>query len=115
MLQREHHLGRHPERWRYLSQSPGRPDAPWEFAGFHFVRTRDRRTPQGLISVLSVGIPHALVVVLAMLLPAATARSRLRRRRQLRMGLCPGCGYDLRGGPGRCPECGMAASVSTLR
>lgn len=33
----------------------------------------------------------------------------LKARWRLRRGLCPGCGYDLRGTrrPGACPECGM--------
>ncbi|MCA9255418.1 MAG: hypothetical protein KDA33_07255, partial [Phycisphaerales bacterium] len=34
-----------------------------------------------------------------------------RLRRFLRKGLCPSCGYDLRGGGDRCPECG--ANVPT--
>jgi predicted amidophosphoribosyltransferase len=36
-----------------------------------------------------------------------TLKRRLRRRRRER-GLCPQCGYDLRGSrdSGRCPECG---------
>ena len=42
--------------------------------------------------------------------PALAARSWQDRRHSLRVGLCPSCGYDLRASPGRCPECGHAAT-----
>ena len=48
------------------------------------------------------------LVVLTAVLPAVRAvgwHRRVATRRAAR-GLCPACGYDLRGAPGGCPECG---------
>ena len=56
---------------------------------------------------LHLGISHLL---LAALLPLRAACHRiLQSRRQYTWtmhNLCPSCGYDLRGTPTRCPECG---------
>ena len=54
-----------------------------------------------------IGVPHYIVMCVAGALPALWAwrwiRAYLTRRR---VGLCPACGYDLRGSVERCPECG---------
>ena len=55
-------------------------------------------------------VPHWLAATLLAVLPMYTLtrllRSKRRMRRRLANDLCPSCGYDLRGSPYRCPECG---------
>ena len=60
-----------------------------------------------------LSIPDYAIVLVCGLLPAAWAVSALRRHRRGRDGLCRSCGYDLRATPGRCPECGSIAVVSS--
>jgi hypothetical protein len=38
---------------------------------------------------------------------------RTDRVRRVRRGLCPNCGYDLRGDHERCPECGTEVTLKT--
>jgi hypothetical protein len=57
-----------------------------------------------------VGVPLWMIAVFTGLPPGTMVFRRYRRiarlRRRSRLGLCRDCGYDLRGAPGRCPECG---------
>lgn len=58
----------------------------------------------------TMAVRYYMVICLALLLPAwwcsLAVRRRLIRSRRLRRGCCARCGYDLRGTPGQCPECG---------
>jgi hypothetical protein len=60
---------------------------------------------------LAAYFPHWSVVALLAVLPAASVRATVRRRRRTATGLCPSCGYDLRATPDRCPECGAVPQV----
>jgi hypothetical protein len=58
-------------------------------------------------------VPHASLVVLFAIAPAAAVTVSLRRRFRPAAGreTCSQCGYDLCATPERCPECGTAVEV----
>jgi hypothetical protein len=94
--------------WPSLGQRPKRttPTFEWKWdrtEDLHYVNTW-----RGVV------LPYWALGVAATLLPIARALLaifRLERRRRLnRVGLCPRCGYDLRGTPDGCPECGTPAA-----
>jgi hypothetical protein len=101
-------------RWsRSAARPPARSDSGfWGRLGF---RTHWHAPSPGdrlhRMRQMGVGLP-----LWAVALPLAAAPvARLLRRRRIRVGHCPACGYDLRATPERCPECGGAASVSSGR
>ena len=76
-------------------------------AGFRYLRiTSDGMRRWNLV------LPSWLLAGLFLVLPVVWYHRRRRLRRRVRTGACPGCGYDLRATPDRCPECGRAASAS---
>ena len=56
-------------------------------------------------------VPLASVACVAAVAPLLAWRRRARRARRVSRGLCVRCGYDLRGTPGACPECGAVVSA----
>jgi hypothetical protein len=57
-----------------------------------------------LLAPLFLPVAIGWSLLLALRVPGAVARHKTRRR--LERGQCGRCGYDLRGSPDRCPECG---------
>ena len=57
---------------------------------------------------LVVGLVLAVSWLLAWCFSDRPTALELERRAK---GLCVACGYDLRASPGRCPECGRAATT----
>lgn len=82
-------------------------EARWSFraAGFRLV-SGDRNRQSHLPWFRKADVPtwFAVPVLLAPL--GVLTIGRRRRRRCVRAGGCPCCGYDVRATPDRCPECG---------
>jgi hypothetical protein len=51
-------------------------------------------------------VPAWILLALSAPLPAVWITRALHQRRRAAFNRCPGCGYDLRATPARCPECG---------
>ena len=82
----------------------GAPTKSARFAGVEFYRD-----PSAVSRYRAVVFPVAYPLFLTLVVPCATLYAALRRRGRAAAGACAECGYDLRGTPDRCPECGTAA------
>jgi hypothetical protein len=82
--------------WGIRYGNPPPPPSPW----YHRVRL-----PLGLLA------PAAFSPAAVWLFRRVGARAR--RNRRAAAGLCPACGYDLRAGHDRCPECGAPPGGTT--
>lgn len=102
-------------KWTYRTTTP--PSIDWGLVGMdgevswrvlglaYDLRFAD--APLSRLSQRIVVLPPWALVGPWLVLPALWLRAWWGRRFARRPGLCPACGYDLRGSPGRpCPECG---------
>ena len=83
------------------------PPAPeFEFGwGSDWVEYKNLRMSSYNFHILKV--PRSVLAAAAVVLAFyPSVRGPLRRYRRRKRGLCVPCGYDLRGSPERCPECG---------
>jgi hypothetical protein len=98
---------RYPARWWWSPyQSNGfsidiieRSGDGVSWSGFAYRTTR--------LGFRAIILPCWFVVVLLVALPAPMLARGLRRLRRRLANRCVNCGYDLRGSPGQCPECGV--------
>jgi hypothetical protein len=92
-------------------------DAGWRLAGFQVSRRADDLPGSiaGTFHSRSYGIvlPNWAPCLVTLPLPTVRLRRHLRLARRARLGQCPRCGYDLRGTPGGCPECGTIVAPTT--
>ena len=81
----------------------------WNRLGFRFENHWYQEGGETLL-VVPYWLPVAFLVTLLYWIVWRPVRVR---RRRMRLGLCGNCGYDLRAGGERCPECGERTAQTT--
>ena len=99
-------------RHHLLSSYISLPAAPswWNAGGFSYEQRRFGGTGgavSGKVAAEHLAVPTYPLVILAALVLVWRWRRRVRWRAS-NPGICPACGYDLRGTPDHCPECGRS-------
>ena len=114
--------GQPPERsWRWHTDTPmpigggAHLSHLWQRRGFTY-RNDGAMSRGGTMGHHYVAAPIWFIALITAVLPAFWL-TQFQRRRTLRRrageNRCMSCGYDLRGTPDRCPECGRAVAAQT--
>ncbi len=73
--------------------------------GFWYANRVSGRSPLAVYAFV-IGIPTPLAIGLFGLYPLLRFRRIRQIKRWRQNGMCTSCGYDMRGSPDQCPECG---------